>query len=286
MNKDQKISIGQINFINCLPINYSFYMWHLERIILSDGYPAFINQLMRGKQVHIAPVSSIEYLQNIDKYTLMDNICISSDGEVKSVILFSNSELKELNGKRIAVPYTSATSTVLLKVLLDENGVDINNCQFITHKYNSPIEKTLSDEYDAILYIGDPALEANFKYIDDFRKYDLGEEWKKITNYPMVFGTWVAGSDWKTAFEDDFAWINFLLDKAVDTGLNMYFNDVINFAAENVKVDREYIEDYLTVKIKYKFTQKHRESLELFHNKCFRLKIINNDPIYSNGARS
>ncbi|MFH0702247.1 MAG: menaquinone biosynthesis protein [bacterium] len=281
MSKD--INIGLINFTNCLPINYSFYKWNYEGIILKEGYPSLINELMYNEKIHAAPISSVEYLKNKDKYTLIDTICISSDGEAGSVILFSNYELEKLAGKTIAVPYTSASSIALLKILLNEYS-DLNTVKFQVHKYETTLEEALKNQYDAILYIGDPALIANIKYKDEiFKKYDLGKCWKELTGYPMVFGTWAALSSWKSLNENknknDFEQVKFLLNKAVESGLNMYFNEIINLALKNLNFNlnlsnANYIKNYLTENIKYNFTENHKKGLELFETLYFKTKNI------------
>ncbi|MDD3013141.1 MAG: menaquinone biosynthesis protein [Candidatus Gastranaerophilales bacterium] len=276
--RQKDINLGLINFTNCLPVNYSLNKWYLEGLTLYDGCPTEINKMMIDAKIDIAPISSIEYLNNQDKYTLMDNICISSIGKVDSVILFSNYEMNELSGKNIAVPYTSASSIALLKVLLSENGINIDSIKFSTHTYEESLEKFLDGTYDAVLYIGDPALCCNILYRNKYLIYDLGEYWYKMTNLPMVFGTWVARSEWIMSNNTDFIWIKSVLDKAVESGLNMYFNEIISSASNNLKIDKIFIEDYLTNKISYKFTEDHRESLKLFKklNDCLikRAEIV------------
>jgi len=258
MNKP--VYLGQINFTNCLPVNYCFQKWAIEGIILKNGHPALINSLMQEGKLHVAPVSSLEYLLNKDKYTLIDNLCISSDGEAGSVILFSNYEFSELSGKKIGVPHTSYTSIALLRILLEK--YEVKNAQFINHQYETSLHEALKDKYDAVLYIGDPALVANIK--DTGKKYDLGKLWKEITGYPMVFGTWAALSAWKESNEDDFSQINLLLTKAVANGLGIYFNEIINLASSGLNLDKAHIRHYLTKNIRYEFSEKHRESLDLF----------------------
>jgi chorismate dehydratase len=265
------IKIGQINFTNCLPVNYSFSKWNIRGLSFHNDCPSQINKMMQSKIIDIAPVSSIEYLNNTDKYTLIDNICISSYEKVGSVILFSNYEMNDLSGKKIALPYTSASSIALLKILLYENNIDLNNISFHNHRYENSLEESLKNKYDAILYIGDPALCSDINYKDNYMHYDLGECWYNMTDLPMVFGTWVARSYWTTNNNEDFVEIKNLLDKAVESGLNMYFNDVINIASQNLNIDKTFIIDYLTNKIKYKFTNDHLKSLQLFKKMNDRL---------------
>ena len=260
----KKISLGLINFINCLPINYTLEKWAHEDIILSWGHPVLINQLMKEGQVHVAPISAFEYLQNESDYVLIKEACISSDAECGSVILFSNHKPEDLAGKTIGIPHNSATSINMLKIILNEKGILLESINFVRHKYEKPLLEALDSEFDAVLYIGDQALVSRIKYQDKILQYDLGKVWKEMTGLPPVFGTWVARADWAVNHKDDFDRIKFLISKAVEAGLGMYFNEVIQKAASELDLADYFIKDYLTAKIKYNLTTEHEKSLDLF----------------------
>jgi len=260
----KKISLGLINFINCLPINYTLEKWAHEDIILSWGHPVLINQLMKEGQVHVAPISAFEYLQNESDYVLIKEACISSDAECGSVILFSNHKPEDLAGKTIGIPHNSATSINMLKIILNEKGIPLESINFVRHKYEKPLLEALDSEFDAVLYIGDQALVSRIKYQDKILQYDLGKVWKEMTGLPPVFGTWVARADWAVNHKDDFDRIKFLISKAVEAGLGMYFNEVIQKAASELDLADYFIKDYLTAKIKYNLTTEHEKSLDLF----------------------
>lgn len=273
MKTSNKISLGLINFTNCLPINFALEQLSEGNLLFSRGYPALINQLMEEGQIHVAPISSIEYLQNKDKYVLIRRACITSDAACGSVILFSNHKFENLSGKVIAIPHNSATSIAMLKVLLKEKGINIESINFVIHKYESPIEAAL-EKFDAILQIGDVALVSRFKYKDNFYQYDLGKVWKETTGLPPVFGTWAARADWATAHKDDFEQLNLLITKAVEAGLGVYFNEVIEKAAVDLNLPEDYLKDYLTAKIKYNFTHEQEKSLNLFEELYKRLETL------------
>jgi len=260
----EKISLGLINFTNCLPINYTLEKWAHEDIILSWGHPVLINQLMKEGQVHVAPISAFEYLQNESDYVLIKEACISSDAECGSVILFSNHKPEDLAGKTIGIPHNSATSINMLKIILNEKGILLESINFVRHKYEKPLLEALDSEFDAVLYIGDQALVSRIKYQDKILQYDLGKVWKEMTGLPPVFGTWVARADWAVNHKDDFDRIKFLISKAVEAGLGMYFNEVIQKAASELDLADYFIKDYLTAKIKYNLTTEHEKSLDLF----------------------
>ena len=260
----EKISIGLINFTNCLPINYTLEKWALERLILSWGHPVLINQLIKDGQVKVAPISAFEYLMNENDYILIKEACITSDAECGSVILFSNYKLEELKGKKIGIPHNSATSINMLKIILNEKGIPPESIIFSIHKYTSAVPEALGTELDAVLYIGDQALASRIKYQDKIIQYDLGKLWKELTGLPPVFGTWVARADWAATHKDDFDWVKFLINKAVEAGSGIYFNEVIQKAASDLDLHSDFVKDYLTAKIKYILTPEHEKSLNLF----------------------
>ena len=263
-NASNSISIGLINFTNCLPINYTMEKWALDDIILSWGHPVLINQLMKEGQVQVAPISAFEYLMNKDDYILIKEACITSDAECGSVILFSNHKLEDLEGKTIALPHDSATSINMLKIILNEKGIPLENINFIQHQYETPLKEALGKEFDAVLYIGDNALVSRIKHKDKFYQYDLGKLWKDLTGLPPVFGAWVAKADWAATHKDDFDRLKFLINEAVEAGLGIYFNEVTQKAASELDLNADFIKDYLTAKIKYNFTPEHEKSLNLF----------------------
>ena len=122
----KKIKIGLIEFTNCLPLNYSFERQNLDDIEFVYGTPAKLNKLMDRGEIVAASISSFEYLQNKNKYTLIKSGCISSDGECGSVLLFSNKKFEDLTGCKIGTPCDSVSSVAMLKILLEEYGVNLN----------------------------------------------------------------------------------------------------------------------------------------------------------------
>lgn len=265
MNNNQ-ISLGIINFLNCMPFIIPFQQWGLENINLSLGYPTLINGLMKDGQLHSAPISSIEYIKNKDKYVLIDTACISSNGEVGSVILFSKYNFNELAGKTIGLPYNSATSLVLLKILLLQNYIYDDDVEFLNHKYEKNLDEALTADFDAVLYIGDAALIENNNQQNNYYKYDLGLMWKKLTGYPCVFGTWVADREWATKNPEDYQWLKVVIENAYKTGKEKYIDTIAETYSEKLGLSQDIIRDYLLNKIKYDYTDYHLMSLEVFEN--------------------
>ena len=258
-NKNSKIKIGLINFTNCLPVNYTFEKLQPENIEFLYGNPVQLNKLMSEGKIDIAPVSSFEYLKNKHKYTLLEKACISSDGECGSVILFCKKEFHKLNNGKIAIPNDSASSSAMLKILLNENDINLRSITFTMHDYAENPGQFLDSGFDAVLFIGDSALKANYAFDKPFFTYDIGKLWKNLTGYPAVFGIWVVRNN--QLIDEK---INNLIPKVIETGFKMYFNEILNKASKNIGLKKEIIEDYLTSKIKYSYTPEHKKSLELF----------------------
>ncbi|MBE0426037.1 MAG: menaquinone biosynthesis protein [Nitrospirae bacterium] len=177
--------VGHIEFLNCLPLYYGLVKsYALLDIELIKGNPTELNNLLINGLLDISPISSIEYARHQDSLVLFPDFTVSSDGEVKSILLLSCFPIEELTGKKIALTSTSATSQVLLKLILSR-GYNVQPEYII----RPPDLCRMFTDADAALLIGDIALKY---YVDgkDFYLYDLGIEWKKLTGKKMVYAVW------------------------------------------------------------------------------------------------
>ncbi|HSA06813.1 MAG TPA: menaquinone biosynthesis protein [Candidatus Gastranaerophilales bacterium] len=270
--KNQKIKIGLINFINCLPLSYCLEKEKPQNAELIYGTPARLNKLMAENKIDIAPISSFEYLKNKNKYFLMTNSCISSDGECGSVLLFSKKPINSLAGATIGLPTDSASSTAMLKIILNKYDIKLESIIFKQHNYAENIYSLFNSGLDAFLFIGDNALKNNCILDNSVLIYDIGTLWKELTGLPAVFGTWVAANE-KIKQRDDFEKLQSLIPKAIETGLGLYFNEVLQKASENTGIKQEIIKDYLTRKIVYNYTEQRQKSLELFEKLYIQLNL-------------
>lgn len=177
-----KPKVGHIEFLNCLPLYYGLIKSNLD-IELIKGTPTELNRLLINGSLDISPMSSIEYARHKESLVLFPDLAISSDGEAKSIIMLSRLPIKELHRKRVSLANTSATSQLLLKIILIHHGIEPE--YFIS----PPDPDSMLASSDAALLIGDIALRY---YVDtkDFYLYDLGTEWKKLTGKKMVYAVW------------------------------------------------------------------------------------------------
>ena len=185
---------GRIGYVNCYPVYGA-----VDRGIVAlpatlvTGTPNELNDRLADGRLDVSVISAVAYAQHTDSLELLSDLAISSDGPVRSVLLFSKRPAQELDGARVLVSSSSRTSVELLRELASGRW----NVRF--EPASAPTEagdlkRLAAVEHDAVLVIGDAALllSARGKYP---HVYDLGEEWKRWTGLPFVFAVWAARKD-------------------------------------------------------------------------------------------
>jgi chorismate dehydratase len=185
------MKIGQTRFKNTdfiyYPINKGW--------VSADGmeyirdHPPALGKMLKAGEVDTAPTSSIIYAKNFNDFCILPDFSVSAHGKTGSILLFSEtSNLEELEGKTVAVPGTSASSSALLEIILKMKGI---NADILHHE--EPDLDAMLKKADAALLIGDHALKAS--YDGRLILCDLGEEWKGLTGEKMVYALWVIRKD-------------------------------------------------------------------------------------------
>src|SRR5690606_11238354 len=118
------------------------------------GVPSYLNRLLSRGEIDVAPCSSIEYARNAGRYSILPDLVIGSRGPVRSILFLSHLPPQALAGRRVAIPNSSATSVVLLKILLRIHwGVEPEYTWF-----DQATTDPFADGAAAALFIGDVAL--------------------------------------------------------------------------------------------------------------------------------
>lgn len=259
-NNTKKIfSLGQVDFINCLPINLPIELNEINlNVNILNAVPSELNRKIINGEIDIAPVSSYAYLTNKDKLTLISDLCIASNGPADSVLLFSKFPIEELDGAKIGLSTASATSNKLLEIILKE-FLNIKHCKLLT--------SSESKDYPAQLLIGDRALLEFSKMPRNIFIYDLGSLWKKHTGLPMVFGVWVTRREVLEEYPDEIQAISTKLRKSKDLGLTSMFDKVVKKAQEKVLISKEFYNTYFQ-HLTYDLTEEHIKGLKTFEEFC------------------
>ena len=246
------IKIGQFGFVN----NFLPYYWLEQngaRVI--EASPRKLAEKFEKGGVDFAPVPSFYYIKNKDKLRSYE-FCIASKNSVLSVILVS--EEKMLDGGCIAVTNQTLTSVNLLKIILSERGRK-NKVVRVDESKASELLKHCT----YALVIGDEAIKARMKYRVVM---DLGEEWRDLMGYPMVFGIAVS---WK---ERDMSGVNKAVMESTAWG-KRNADVVVAEAAKKFGMPVEFLREYFNT-LTYQMGAEERKGLELFEEKCYEYGLL------------
>jgi chorismate dehydratase len=170
--------VGLLKSVNALPVTLGLECGAVPFPgELLRGEPSWLNQQARAGQLDLTVVSAAEVAAAPGAYRVIPGFCVGAREAVQSVRLFSRIPLEELPGQPVAITSASATSRILVQVLLP--GIQ-------------PVpllgEPSLDDRVPAVLLIGDRALGE----VPGTRHVaDLGVLWNQATGLPMVFALWV-----------------------------------------------------------------------------------------------
>ena len=267
-----KLHLGQVDYLNCLPVYYALEegLSPLD-VKLIKGPPTQLNRLFLSGELDITPISSIEYARNKDKCIILPNLSISSDGRVVSILLFSRLPVTELDGKKVCVTSSSATSVVLLKVLFEHYyHVDV---EFITVE---PDLDNMLNLADAALLIGDDAMLASHRVMQEnlpLTVSDLGDAWKQLTGEKMVYALWVIRREFAAAYPDEVTRIAKLLYASKLIGLDS-MPAIIGKAKRRCPLPVPVLEDYFLNVIKHEFSEEYQHALMTFYNYAYKSGVI------------
>lgn len=252
-----KLKVGWIQYANVYPIFYVFQKEGLltEDIHLVKGVPSQLNWALRNNLIDVSPSSSVEYLLNKELYNYIDGICISSKEYVGSVLFFSDHDLERLDGGKILLTDQSATSHLLLRVILEK---------FMGLK---PVYDISSAPHtgESFLLIGDDALRYR-KFNNGKKVYDLANLWYQNTGLPFVFALWIVRKE--ITVPDCELYNNYLRFKEnllyARTKCSNYFEEMIKeYYLKDFMTEGEIL-NYWIQNMDYEFTERHKKSLYLF----------------------
>lgn len=182
----ERLRLGHIAYSNCFPVH--------SRLLdlptrgdpaLIEGVPSTLNRMLAEEGIDVSPSSSIEYALHSGHYRILPDLVIGSRGPVRSILLLSNRSPAALEGQTVAIPTASATSVVLLKILLQLRW----QAEVRFRWFDQSCEDPFADGAAAALFIGDVALRTDLFPRLNFR-FDLGEEWFRETGLPFAFALW------------------------------------------------------------------------------------------------
>lgn len=187
----EPLKLGKIRYVNVLPIYYPLESGQIANTFqLVSGPPSALNELMAKGELDISAASSFEYARNFQKYLLVPDLAIGSQGPVQSVLLLSQIPLAQLDGQSIRISSQTHTSAALLRLILKQRFQlnPVYQPGNIVELVNS------STPPQTFLAIGDEALRLRNLPAYPY-KLDLGQAWLDWTGLPFIFGVWIINKD-------------------------------------------------------------------------------------------
>ncbi|GAX89724.1 menaquinone biosynthetic enzyme MqnA/MqnD family protein [Effusibacillus lacus] len=232
------VSVGRINYSNVLPVfHFLDQKADEEQFKFISAVPTELNRMLAEGRIVAGPVSAFSYAEHADHYFAMADLSVSSRGPVGSIFLFSKRPMDDLDGRKVSLPNTSATSVNLLKVLLEKYcGC---KCNYSTHP---PVLDRMMEEADAALLIGDDALYWSLRD-HPYHVYDLGAEWHRRTGLPMTFAIWAVRRDFVNSRPEQAAKLHQLFLESKKQGLS-HMDQVVQQAIRLHGNNQSFWEEY------------------------------------------
>lgn len=225
-----------------------------DSVELKIDFPSKIASMLLEDKIDVGLVP-VAVIPEMKEHYIISDYCISCDGAVASVCLFSEVPLDKI--EKILLDYQSRTSVELLKILIKEFWKIDPFLEETSGEYQSKISGTT-----AALVIGDRAL--GQRKISPFI-YDLGLEWKKFTGLPFVFAAWISNKKLPQIFIDSF-------NEANSSGINM-----IGTIVKDNPFTKFNLHEYYTKYISFQLNDRKQEALKMFLDKISSALPVGSD---------
>ncbi len=240
-----KIKISAVSYLNSKPFIHGLKQSEImQNIDLQLDIPSVCAQKLLENKVDVGLIP-VAVIPSLKESFIISDYCIGANGKVASVCLYSQVPLNEI--KTILLDYQSRTSVTLVKVLAKEHWKIHPDWKNADADFEDKIEGNT-----AAVIIGDRTFGIEEKYP---YRYDLAEEWQKLTGLPFVFACWVANKPLPPEFIEEF-------NSALKNGM-----DAIDQVSNEMSASGTYSTDvahYLKNNISYSFDQPKKLGLELF----------------------
>ena len=241
-----KISV--VSYLNTKPFLHGLRHTSIkDKIKISQETPAQCAQKLLSGDIDIGlvPVAVIPQLKNPH---IVSPFCIGANGNVKTVCLFSEVPINQIN--TIYLDYQSRTSVLLVQVLMKEFWKKEVTFLPALEGYENKIQHNV-----AAVIIGDRAIASLGKYKYEF---DLSLAWKQHTGLPFVFAAWVSNKVIQQDFLDE-------LNAALQIGLSNRNQLLHQYKTYNSAIFS--VKDYWNKNLQYELDTPKKQALELFLKK-------------------
>jgi chorismate dehydratase len=245
--------IGCVKYLNARPLIRG---WPGN---VEFDHPSALCQRLAKGQLDVALVSSFEFLRN-PIYRIVDEVSISSDGPVYSVVVAHRGEFSEI--EEIELDPASETAVNLLRCLLAELG--------LTPGLTSGGRESAGLSR-AHLVIGDQAVKFRQNHAGEFQFWDLGEQWKKLTGLPFVYALWLIRPEVPDAMG-----IAQHLRELRDENLADIPRIVAEAADKEQAITQKFLDRYYHNYLRFGFETREKQGLRTFADLCAKHRVLPN----------
>jgi len=252
----EKIRVSAVKYINSYPFIIGLRDGEVAPMIdLEVCHPSeCADRLLAGEtDIGLIPVAM---LASMKEYHLVGDYCLSTNGEVRTVLLVSNTPFEQI--RRIFLDFRSRSSVTLCRILAARAW----QREFEWQPAPEEFDITAMKHGEAAVMIGDRCFE--YARLFDLR-LDLGLEWKRYTGLPFVFACWVSVRQLPEHFTA-------LFNKALGEGLNRR-NEAVVLLKEGAAASPEDVIYYLNNNIDFNLDDLKREALSRFIDYIKELKL-------------
>jgi chorismate dehydratase len=241
-----------------------------------DHPSALCKRLAKG-ELDVALVSSFEFLRN-PIYRIVDDVSISSDGPVYSVVVAHRGNFSEL--KEIELDPASQTAINLLRCLLAELGLNprlMERSTGILPVEQAGVSPAIAKPAatGAALLIGDQAIHFRQEHGSEFQFWDLGEQWKKLIGLPFVYALWLIRPE--VANAKSIAQRLRELRNENLANIDDVITDTVAEAGDpgqRRQLNREFLDCYYRKHLRFSFADEEKEGLKTFAKLCARHGLL------------
>jgi chorismate dehydratase len=247
----KSVRVGCVKYLNARPL-ISGWPGKVE----FDHPSALCHRLAKG-QLDVALVSSFEFLRN-PIYRIVDDVSISSDGPVYSVVVAYRGEFSNI--EEIGLDPASETAVNLLRCLLAELGLTPGLTGAVPGSAGLP---------RARLIIGDQAISFRQNHAGEFQFWDLGERWKNLTGLPFVYALWLIRPEVPDAKS-----IAQRLRRLRDENLADVPGVVADVADNKRASTRKFLDRYYHEYLRFGFGTREKQGLQSFADLCAKHGVL------------
>ena len=251
----KSVRVGCVKYLNARPLVRG---WPGN---VEFDHPSALCQRLAKGHIDVALVSSFEFLRN-PIYRIVDDVSISSDGPVYSVVVAHRDVFSDI--KEIELDPASETAVNLLRCLLAQLGLTARLTGRVPGSTELP---------RARLIIGDQAISFRQNHAGEFRFWDLGEQWKKLTGLPFVYALWLIRPDVSDAMSIAQR-LRGLRDENLADVPAMVSDAVADVADNEHEITQEFLDRYYNEHLRFGFGIREKQGLQTFADLCAKHGVL------------